>query len=92
MDKQTRHFKLYSLTHVILSIWLLYCSFVRLYVLWRSSLLVFLRGRWNRETWQLGIISQGWTSRDWTTQHQIKQTATVWASVDSRKKLNVLND
>jgi len=22
------------------------------------------RGRWNRETWQLGTISQGWTSRD----------------------------
>jgi len=45
----------------------------------------FWGGRWNRETWQCGTISQGWTSRDWTMRHQIKQIATGWISVGPRK-------
>jgi len=44
------------------------------------------RGRWNRETRQLGTISQGWTSRDWKTRNQIKQIETGWTSVGQEKK------
>ena len=39
----------------------------------------------HRETWQLGTISQGWTSRELTTRHHISQIATSWTSVGPRK-------
>jgi len=42
-------------------------------------------GDWKRETWHRETISQGWTSRDRTTRHQIKQIATGWTSVGPRK-------
>ena len=45
----------------------------------------FSSGHWNRETWQLGTISQGWTSRDWTTRHQNKLIVTGWTSVGPGK-------
>ena len=48
-------------------------------------------GRWNRETWQLGTISQGWISRDCTTRRQIKHRN--GSNIRRpKKKSNVLND